>query len=224
MRALELKAALLPMAFRVFPRVLTLRRQLGVPNSDLPCDPGHSALSLLTWEAGTFGQHPAGPLDDSRQSGWMSGMVPAYRKGHPPEDAGNRSGERMLHFLWVLGSILPAETCSQEGPHLGRRFAVLQGSQDVPPLGSSSPPSRSVGRDTWPAREAGAASTWWKQQGWVHMPGPWASLLRREPPSETGPSLTNTLGAGSWAPRVPPFTRCQIAAEPWVSCTPGVWG
>ena len=76
----------------------------------------------------------------------------------------------------------------------------------------------------WPAREAGAASTWWKQQGWVHMPGPWASLLRREPPSETGPSLTNTLGAGSWAPRVPPFTRCQIAAEPWVSCTPGVWG
>ena len=137
MRALELKAALLPMAFRVFPRVLTLRRQLGVPNSDLPCDPGHSALSLLTWEAGTFGQHPAGPLDDSRQSGWMSGMVPAYRKGHPPEDAGNRSGERMLHFLWVLGSILPAETCSQEGPHLGRRFAVLQGSQDVPPLGSS---------------------------------------------------------------------------------------
>ena len=131
-----------------------------------------------------------------------------------------RSGEQTLHFLWVLGSILPAETCSQEGPHLGRRFAVLQGSQDVPPLGSSSPPSRSVGRDMWPAREAGAASTWWKQQGWVHMPGPWASL-RQEPPSETGPSLTNMQRAGSSAPCVPLFTRCQIAAEPWVSCTRG---
>lgn len=31
----------------------------------------------------------------------------------------------------------------------------------------------------------------------------------------------NTPGAGSWALRLPPFTRCQIAAEPWVSCT---WG
>lgn len=65
MRALELKASLLPMASRVFPRVLTLPRQLGVPNSDLPWDPGHSALSLLSWEAGAFGQ------------------------GHPPVDAGN---------------------------------------------------------------------------------------------------------------------------------------
>ena len=78
-----------PDGLRVFPHVLTLSRQLGGPNSDLLCDPGHSALSLLTWEAGTFGQHPAGPLDDSRQSGWMSGTVPASRKGHPPVDAGN---------------------------------------------------------------------------------------------------------------------------------------
>lgn len=77
------------MAFRVFPRVLMLHGQLGVPNSDLPCDPGHSALSLLTWEASIFGQHPAGPLDDSRQRGWTSGMVPASRKGYPPVDAGN---------------------------------------------------------------------------------------------------------------------------------------
>lgn len=89
MRALELKASLLPTASRVFPRVLTLPGQLGVPNSDLPCDPGHSTLSLLTWEAGTFGQHPSGPLDDSRQSGWTSGMELVPQKGHPLMDAGN---------------------------------------------------------------------------------------------------------------------------------------
>lgn len=95
--------------------------------------------------------------------------------------------------------------------------------------GKSGRPSPRVQQPTQPLCGQGyaasprgrSASTWWKQQAWVHTPGPWASLLRREPPSATGPSLTNMLGAGSWALCVPPFARCRIAAEPWVSCT---WG
>lgn len=108
MRALELKASLLLMASRVFPRVLTLPRQLGVPNSDLPWDPGHSALSLLSWEAGAFGQ------------------------GHPPVDAGNPALENRSSISSGCSAPSSPPKLLSVGAMLGRTVCCSPGNSRCP--------------------------------------------------------------------------------------------
>lgn len=145
-------------------------------------------------------------------------------KGYPPVGRWQpHSGEQMLHFLWVLGSILPAAgNLLTGGATLGKMVCGSPGSQDVH--------SPRVQQPTQPLCGRGCAAS---PRGGLHPHG------GSSRPGSTRQALGGVSCGGSHPPRqgrawrtcwvleagpcVCLRARCRIAAEPWVSCTWG-WG